>query len=112
VAPPPDRRDQIVELFWSIIGPVRVEPGCACCGVYQDAPDGDTLLYMEQWETTEALERHMRSARYDRLLAVMEASARPPQLRYLQVARVQGMEYLEAVRLAKQPPAAADSGDG
>ena len=41
----------------------------------------DGFFYLEAWETYEQLERHMRSARYERLLAIMEASAQPPQLR-------------------------------
>jgi len=47
------------------------------------------------------------SARYERLLAVMEASARPPVLRYHTVSGSKGLEYLQAVRLgaAACPPA-------
>jgi hypothetical protein len=54
---------------------------------------------VEEWETPEQLERHMRSARYERLLAVMEASAERPVLRYDQIASTRGLDYLEAVRL-------------
>ncbi len=104
----PDRSEEMIELFWSLLGPVRVEPGCLACGLYKEAGDSDSLLYIEQWETAEQLERHMRSARYERLVAVMEASARPPVLRYHTVSASKGMEYLQGVRLgapACAPPA-------
>jgi quinol monooxygenase YgiN len=111
VAAPPGRYEELVGGFWSVIGPVRVEPGCTACGLYRDASEGDELLYVEEWQSEEALERHMRSARYDRLLAIMETSARPPELRYLSISVVRGLEHLEVVRLGT-PPASAGSVSG
>src|SRR3954453_943588 len=108
VAVPPGRREDILEVFWLLLGPVRVEPGCLGCRLYQEVGDEDVLLYVEEWETPEQLQRHMRSARYQRLLAIMEASARPPVLRYHSVSRTRGLEYLEAVRLG--PPGVVASG--
>jgi quinol monooxygenase YgiN len=98
----------MIEVFWLLLGPVRAEPGCLECALYQGICNEDVLLYVEGWETREQLERHMRSARYERLLAIMEASARPPALRYHSVSATQGLEYLEAIRLggaAARPPA-------
>ena len=111
VSAPPGRREEMVEVFWTLLGPIRVEPGCLACGLYEEVGDGESLLYVEEWETAEQLERHMRSARYERLLAVMEISARPPVLRYRTASDSRGMEYLEAVRLgAPVRPAPADAG--
>lgn len=110
IAVPPDRRAGVVEVFSLLLGPVRVEPGCLSCELYQDAGNGDEILYVEEWETAEQLERHMRSCRYERLLALMEASNRPPVLRYSSISDVKGLEYLEAVRLggAASPRRAAE----
>ncbi len=99
IAVPPDRRAGVVEVLSLLLGPVRVEPGCLGCGLYQEAGNGEDLFYVEEWETPEQHERHMRSARYERLLAIMEASDRPPVLRYYSITDVKGLEYLEAVRL-------------
>jgi quinol monooxygenase YgiN len=101
---PPGQRARVAELFATLAGPVRVEPGCLSCGLFQDASDGDEFLYVEEWETPEQLERHMRSPRYERVLVMMEASDRPPVLRYCSVADVRGLEYLEAVRLGGATP--------
>jgi quinol monooxygenase YgiN len=103
VTAPPGRREELVEVFWLILGPTQAEPGCLGCRVYQELGEGDSLLYIEEWETPDALERHMRSRRYECLLAVMEASARPPDLRYQSIGKCQGLEYLEAVRLGDGP---------
>ncbi len=96
----------MIDVFWLIIGPIRAQPGCLSCGLYQEIGNGDQLLYLETWETQGQLERHMRSARYERLLAVMDASVQQPVLRYQTVSTVMGLEYLAAVRMGSplRPP--------
>jgi quinol monooxygenase YgiN len=103
VTAPPGRREELMNVFWLLLGPVQAEPGCLGCRLYQEVGEEDSLLYVEEWETPEQLERHMRSPRYERLLAAMEVSARPPALRYQSVLKGQGLEYLEAVRLGTGP---------
>jgi quinol monooxygenase YgiN len=105
IVAPPGRREELIQLFWSVIGPIRAEPGCLACGLYEEVGGGGLFYYVEEWTTPEQLERHMRSARYERLLTAMEASAEPPVLRYLTVSACRGLEYLECVRLG----AAADA---
>jgi quinol monooxygenase YgiN len=110
VAVPPGRRKDILEAFGQLHGPLRGEPGCLGCGLYQELGDADVFLYVEEWETPEQLQRHLRSGRCESLLALMEASARPPMLRYHLVSCTRGLEYLEAVRLGPGacPPRAPD----
>jgi quinol monooxygenase YgiN len=102
VVVPAARRQEIVDLLASLLGPVLAQPGCRWCELYEQVGDRQVLRYVEEWETREQLERHMRSARYARLLAVMEASTEPPLLRYDHITASRGLDYLEAVRLG--PP--------
>ena len=99
LTPATGRRQEMIDVFWLIIGPIRAQPGCLDFGLYEEIGDGDQILYMEAWETQGHLERHMRSNRYERLLAVMDASVQQPVLRYQTISSVAGLEYLEAVRL-------------
>ncbi len=103
LAPASGRRQEMIDVLWLIIGPIRAQPGCLSCGLYLEIGNGDQLLYLEAWETQQQLERHMRSARYERLLAVMDASVQRPVLRYQTIGTVMGLEYLEAVRMGSPP---------
>ena len=115
IAPPPGGCQKIIDVFWLIIGPIRAQPGCLGCGLYQEISERNQLenqlLYMETWETQEQLERHMRSARYERLVSVMEASVDRPVLRYLTTSTMRGVEYLEAVRMGSPPWPPGRDGD-
>src|SRR5262249_15188977 len=94
---PPDQMEEIARSFWPVLGPTRVEPGCLCCALYTEVCYPEVLQYVEEWATSEDLERHMRSARYERLLAIMETAAEPPVLRYYLISATKGLEYLEAI---------------
>lgn len=107
----PDRCTGVVEVVSLLLEPVRVEPGCVTCELYRDAGNGDEILYVEEWETREQLERHMRSTRYERLLAIMEAAALPPVLRYFTVSDVRGLGYLEKIRLGPRMPPHSQDGE-
>ena len=38
----------------------RQQPGCLMHSVHVDAEDGNRLVFLEQWESMEALERHFQ----------------------------------------------------
>lgn len=57
----------------------RAEPGCLAHGVHQDGEDPCRLVFVEKWESAEALWQHFRvpeSRRFSKALAGL-ASERP-----------------------------------
>lgn len=83
----------------SLMLPLQAQPGFLSCRLYVDADDPNAICYVEEWQTSEALDQQIRSSHYTRLLSVMEAAAEPPELRLSWVTDLKGLEYLEAVRL-------------
>ena len=58
----------------------------------------DEILYLEQWRTKEALQRHIQSDLYMRILEVMELSAVSPQLSFQEVSETRGIDLVIALR--------------
>jgi quinol monooxygenase YgiN len=107
------RRQQVVRSLRALSGPTLVEPGCIDCRVLEEVAEPARLHYLELWESSEQLEAHLRSKGYRQVLAAMEESIIPPQLKFLWVSEVKGMEFLEAARLdlvSDPPPAIPSSG--
>ena len=73
IVAPAERRDEIVQTFRSLVGPTEVKAGCLGCRVYQDVSDKNALTYVEEWQTQEDLERHLRSDQYRKLLTLIGA---------------------------------------
>ncbi len=79
--------------------PLRAAAGFGACHLYLEVDDPGAICYVEEWQTSDALDAQIRSAHYTRLLALMEAAAESPELRINWISAVKGLEYLEAVRL-------------
>ena len=64
----------------------------------RDAEDSSVLIYVEDWENREQLERRIRSERFGSLLGLMEACSAAPRLELRFVSEVQGLDYVASVR--------------
>jgi quinol monooxygenase YgiN len=93
-----DRREQVLEVLRSIQGPVRAQAGCTECSIYEEQSPEEAVVLVERWESEAALEAHIRSESYRRILAAIELSGSPPDLRFEQVSASAGMELIERVR--------------
>ena len=92
------RKAEVLQALRSLQGPTSVQAGCVDCRILEDVDDETLIFYVEEWGTREQLVRHIRSDHYTRLLAIIEMSSGPPDLRYDTISRRQGLELVEAVR--------------
>jgi len=95
---PADKREEAMRIARSLLGPTSAAPGCVGCGFYADAQNENTLCYVEDWETEEDLQRHIRSDDYRKFLALIDLSGEPPELKFHRVSETYGIEYLSRVR--------------
>ena len=54
-----------------------------------------TLLLSQEWSTSAALTRYLRSGRYRTILAVMESASEPPELRFDTNSETAGVELVK-----------------
>jgi len=102
IVPSAKQRLQALELLRSIQGPTQASPGCVECSVYVEEPPGQAILLVERWESEAALEEHIRSETYHRLLTALELSSRPPEIRFDRVSGTKGMDLIERIRGQEQ----------
>ncbi len=88
----------VVDILSSLTGPIQVEHGCLSCSFFYDVQDSQAILFVEEWETSDDLTRHFQSPNYRRILAAMELSDRAPEVRFMTVAREEGMEIVKRAR--------------
>ena len=69
------------------------------CAVYTDPGEGQTILYLEQWQSRKTLDRHIRSELYFRVLSAMELADEPPEIYFHEVSDTRGLEYVESLRM-------------
>lgn len=94
----PARRADVIEILRSIQGSVLAQPGCKLCQVYEEQGPGAAVVFVERWESRAALERHIRSETYRRILGAIELSASPPDVRFDEVSSTEGIDLIERLR--------------
>jgi len=98
ILPPPDRHAAVLEVLRSVQGPVRAQPGCAACDIFDEKGPEPAILLFERWGTEEALEAHLRSDLYRRILGAIELSGDRPDIRFERVTGSEGIELIERLR--------------
>jgi quinol monooxygenase YgiN len=98
ILPPPDGHGAVLEVLRSVQGPVRAQPGCAACDIYEEQGPEPAIVFVERWETDAALEAHLRSDMYRRILGAIELSSDKPEIRFEHVSASEGMELIERLR--------------
>ena len=94
--------DEIVRVLRSLIEPTRVETGCISCGLYRDLYDSSILIWTEEWDTQDDLERHLRSSQYKKILVTLEMSNEQPEMRFDTVIETKGMQLIADARGVKR----------
>ena len=97
ILPAPERRAQVLEVFRAIQEPVLTQPGCLACHVYEEQAPEPAVVLVERWESEAALETHIRSEAYRRILGACELSRASPEIRFDTVSATDGMERIERV---------------
>ena len=98
IFPPPNRRDDVLEVLRSIQGPVLAQPGCTAFHIYEEQYSEGAVVLVERWESMSGLEAHLRSETYRRILGAIELSGGAPDIRFDFVSASEGMDLIERSR--------------
>ena len=94
----PEKQLEVVQTLLSMIEPTAKEAGCLGYAVFCDIEDKSLFSLLEEWETREDLDRHIRSHRFSILLGTKTLLYEPPQIQIHTVSQSEGMEAVAAVR--------------
>ena len=90
---------KIIDVLNSMRGLVAIDADCKGCFLSVEAEERTSICYMERWRTRAALDKHLRSALYCRVLEAMELSRMPPTVEFYEIADIGGLDLIERVRL-------------
>jgi len=107
----PETHGEAASVLRSLVGPVRAETGCNATRLLQSAGIGFGLTWVEEWRSVQDFERHLRSAAFRRILAVIELADSRPVVEIDEVASRRGFELVEEI-LGIAPEASAGSETG
>jgi quinol monooxygenase YgiN len=106
ILPLRNRRADVLEILTSVQGPLVAQPGCLACDIYEEQGSEEAVVLVERFESCEALEEHLCSEAYRRILGAVELSRSRPDIRFETVTASEGIELIERHRLATGAPTA------
>ncbi len=97
---PQEKRQEMLQTVGVLSRIARKERGCRACDVYIDTENADAFLLMEEWDSEEDFDRHVRTASFSVLLGALTLLNERPDVRINAVAERAGMEKIKTVRAA------------
>ena len=87
-----EKRIELSQTIASLTGSIRMEKGCKRCDFYQGIEDENELLLLEEWDTHENLDGHLKSERFRVLRGAMNLLREPYEMMFHTVSHPVGME--------------------
>lgn len=63
--------EEVIKLYEELVKETRKEEGCIKYELYQDEKDPRVLAVIEEWESRDALEKHMNSEHFVRIVPMI-----------------------------------------
>jgi quinol monooxygenase YgiN len=82
----PEKRMELSQAITSLIGPIRTEKGCLRCDFCRSMEDENELHILEEWNTRENLNSHLKSDRFRVLRGAMSLLQEPCEMVFYTVA--------------------------
>jgi len=95
---PLEKTAEAMGVILPMLGPTRSEAGCVSCDLFSSAEDGSSMVLVERWKSERDFQRHVQSDHYRKVLAWIEMSVAPPEIRFDAVAESHGLEMIETMR--------------
>jgi quinol monooxygenase YgiN len=95
---PPEKRKEVLQTFKEILGPIRREQGCLSCNCYVDVEAENILFFIEEWQSREDLDTHLRSSHFGVLIGAMKLLNKEPEIRFSTISSTSGTEAIDAAR--------------
>ena len=86
----------MVEILKSVQDLTRPIPGCGGSWLSEDDGLHNHVRYAEQWDSEEALQQHVRSDLYRRVLGALELSKQKPEVKFYRTIEIKGLDFIEA----------------
>lgn len=66
-----DKTEEAIKMYKELVEKTRMEEGCISYSLFQDIKDNSILTMIEEWESQDALDKHMKTEHFKRLVPMI-----------------------------------------
>jgi quinol monooxygenase YgiN len=96
-------RSELFQTILTLLTPIRNQKGCLSSRFYLDSADSNAALLIEEWETEDDWDNHLRSRDCAVFLGAVSVLCRPAAMEFKLLSYVAGMEAITAARAVQAP---------
>jgi len=94
----PEKQKEVMQTLLSMVESTGKEKGCLNHQVFRDIEEENVFSLIDEWETREDLDQHIRSAKFGVLLGTKSLLCDPPDVQIHTVSDSEGMAAVNAAR--------------
>jgi len=94
----PEKQKEVMQTLLSMIETAGKEKGCLSSDIFSDIEGKTVFDLIEEWETREDLDRHIRSEKFSVLLGTKSLLAKPLEIKIHTVSHSEGAEVVNVLR--------------
>ena len=94
----PEKQKEVMQTLLSMIESTGKERGCLSHHVLRDIEDENVFCLIDEWETREDLDQHIRSAKFGVLLGTKSLLCEPLKIQIFTVSDSERIEAVNPVR--------------
>jgi quinol monooxygenase YgiN len=94
----PEKQKEVMQTLLSMVESTGQEQGCRSHQIFRDIEEENVFSLIDEWETREDLDQHIRSAKFGVLLGTKSLLCEPPDVQIHTVSDSEGMAAVNAAR--------------
>jgi quinol monooxygenase YgiN len=99
----PEKQKEVMQTLLSMVEATAKERGCLSYEAFCDIRDKNVFSLIEEWETREYLQDHLKSDKFGVLLGTKSLLREPLKVQIQTVSHLEEMEAVKAARINKPP---------
>jgi quinol monooxygenase YgiN len=93
-----EKRSELLQTLRSMTKQIQELEGCKSCNFYQDVENENNFSVIEEWETQEHMDNHLKSDMFSALIGVKSLLVEPVDVNIKAVSYTAGMEAVNKAR--------------
>lgn len=89
--------EEILDIFSSVRGQISATSGCMGIRICREYADEVIIVYQEMWQSRERIVKHICSPLFRSIMAAIDMSVKPPEIRFSTIEKAEGMELIREV---------------
>ena len=93
-----ENRKELMQTFRWLSDPSKCASGCKSCRVYREVGNEETVIFIQEWDSRNHLDNHLRSNEFAVMVGAMSLLEQPDTVEFQVLDQVEGSHSVEEIK--------------